>query len=341
MRSWLPSFFLYVLIMTLWFFAPVAVCEETRSLTVAWWNVENLFDTLDDPDTEDDEFIPQGKRGWTPTKLAVKYLRLSHALKMIAAENRNGRYPDILAFAETENRSVVETLLSFLPGHHYAIVYHNSPDPRGIDLALAYDTLTASHIETRPYSVPLDHRSTRDVVLHALSAGTHRFYLLLNHWPSRSLGRAWSEPRRLEAARTARSVLDSLLQADPRSDIVIAGDFNDEPEDRSISDILGSSFKRTEVRQNCAEKLYNCWNETDAPGSYSYRGTWNRIDQVLVSCGLLDQSGLSLASSPFRCFNPDPMARPGSGTPFPTWKGGSYLGGYSDHFPLVLKLEIH
>lgn len=315
-----------------------ARCEEPKTLTVLWWNVENLFDTIDDPQTDDDEFTPQGKKQWTSRKLAVKYLRLSHVIKLASINLNNGSYPDIIALAEVENRHVVKTLLSFLPGHEYEVVHHDSEDPRGIDISLAYNRSSVSVISSRAFRVELEQLRTRDILLYELSLGPHPLYLLLNHWPSRSFSKAWSEPSRTEAARTLRSVIDSLRTIDPYHDIIVAGDFNDEPHNKSISEVLGSVTEKQPVLRACKSKLYNLWAETDAPGSYYYRNTWNRLDQILVSCGLLDSSGIMLQRNPFTCFSPEHIRNPANGSPLPAWKGGRYLGGYSDHFPLILRI---
>jgi len=316
-----------------------ATAAKENQLLFMWWNVENLFDTIDDPLTNDNEFTPEGSRHWTPKRLALKYLRLAHIIKLAGAEKSMNGYPDILALAEVENKQVFRTLLSFLPDHHYHIVYHNSRDPRGIDIALAYNSQSLRHLASRQVKIPLSGKATRDISLHEFTTGNTRFFLIVNHWPSRSLDRKWSEPLRLQAAESARAIVDSLLAQDPASNIIVAGDFNDEPDDPSIRQILRSINDRKKVLGPSPLYLYNCWAQSDVPGSYHYRNRWNRLDQIMVSRSLLDgRRGLQISNSSFSCFRPEQMQEPGSGIPSRTWKGIRHRGGYSDHYPLLLDI---
>ncbi len=321
--------------------AQSAASPDDNHVLIMWWNAENLFDTLDDPLTNDNEFTPEGSRHWTSKRLALKYLRLAHIIKLAGAEHSVSGYPDILALAEVENQHVFRTLLSFLPDHHYRIVYHNSHDPRGIDIALAYNSRALRHVSSQQVKVPLPGKATRDISLHEFTCRNSRFFLILNHWPSRSLDRQWSEPLRLQAATATRAVVDSLLALDPAGNIIVAGDFNDEPEDRSVRQRLRSVNNREQIPATCPACLYNCWAQTDAPGSYHYRNRWNRLDQIMVSRAILEGSrGLMIDENSFTCFRPDHMQEGRSRLPSPTWKGIRYHGGYSDHFPLLLRIAI-
>ena len=305
---------------------------------ILWWNVESLFDTVDDPLTRDSEFTPEGEKRWTEKKLLLKCMRLSHIVKV--ASLKTGGYPEILAFAEVENLSVFNRLLSFLPDHPYKTSYHASNDPRGIDIALAYDPAKLDLLRAVSYKVNLRERNTRDITLYSFSAKKAPFYLLLNHWPSRSLDKAWSEPARLLAARTTRSIIDSLRNTADNVDIIVMGDFNDEPGDRSIQEILDATTDKKTFSLKPTTKLFNCWGMCNEKGSCHFRGQWLKFDQVMVSQGLFDKTGLSMPENAFSCLHIRHMETGSTKRPYATYKGPKYLGGYSDHFPLLFQAEI-
>ncbi len=313
-----------------------AVCGE-RPVTLMWWNVENLFDTRDDPETNDDEFTPSGSKRWTEKKLRLKCMRLSYVVK--AAALKHGGYPDILAFAEVENRDVFRRMLSFLPGHAYKTAYHDSPDRRGIDIAVAYDSTRLTLLGSASRSVTFDGRPSRDISLYRFSSGVSDFHLLLNHWPSRSLDRSWSEPARILAAKTARNMLDSLQAEARQPDIVVMGDFNDEPHDRSVGEVLGAESDRESFLDGPSNALYNCWGDSREKGTYVYRGRWQKLDQIMVSRGLFDRKGFFLPDTAFSCLCLPHMRSGKRGAPWATYRGPVFLGGYSDHFPLLLRIS--
>jgi hypothetical protein len=303
-----------------------------------WWNAENLFDPADDPATEDEEFTPEGKLHWTDKKLELKRERISTVLKAVRANPGYGAVPDLIALAESENRKVFTGTLAAAGLGHYRVAYHESPDPRGIDVGLAWNPRSLSFAGSKAYRVPLENRNTRDVVVAGFSAAGRPLGVVLNHWPSRSFDVAWTERNRIAAARVARHVVDSLRALRPQPAVVVMGDFNDPPESRSVRKVLGSSSERREVRSNPSRLLYNCWGDVPHGGSYVWRGKWERIDQVLVSASLLDGHGLELAKEGFAPFM-FPHMLDASGTKlYPTFEKRKYVGGYSDHLPLLVKI---
>ncbi len=310
-----------------------------NKLTMMWWNVENLFDTVDDPLTRDSEFTPEGKKRWTEKKLLLKCMRISHIVKVAAL--KTGGYPAILAFAEVENLNVFKRLLSFLPDNSYKTAYHASSDPRGIDIALAYDVTKIKLLRAQSYRVNLRERNTRDITLYNFQVDNTPFFLLVNHWPSRSLDQAWSEPLRLQAARTAKTIVDSLREISTEADIVVMGDFNDNPGNTSIQDILQATTDRDAFMKKSIGKLFNCWAESREKGSCYFRSRWLKFDQVMVSAGLFDDRGLTIPADAFSCFHIRHMETGSKSTPYATYKGQRYLGGYSDHFPLLFQAELH
>jgi exonuclease III len=320
------------------------MCKERppQPIVVMWWNVENLFDTHHDPRLDDREFTPEGKLHWTEKKLLLKRLRIAQVFKAIKANREYGKYPDIVAFAETENRQVFAGTLAAIDHAGYVIDYYESPDPRGIDIGLAWNPATVKFTGSKPYTVRLDdnNRGTRYVVAAGFAVSGHPFTVVLNHWPSRSFDAAWTEPKRIAAAKVTRHIVDSLRTRNPLAKIVVMGDFNDAPDNRSVRETLGSSFDRQQVQRSGGRLLYNCWSDTSTPGSYFYRNHWERIDHMLVSTSLLDVKGLSIDKKAFRVFSiPEMFNRSGKGL-YSTYEKGEFAGGYSDHLPLMLKIGI-
>ena len=319
-----------------------AACEtrERPSLLLMWWNVENLFDTRNDPNTDDDEFTPDGQLHWTEKKLLLKRMRIARVFRAIRADRACRKYPDVVAFAESENRQVFEGSLAAIDHAGYLTDYHESPDPRGIDIGLAWNPKTVRFTGSKPYTVPLAGKRTRFIVAAGFTISGHPFSVVLNHWPSRSFDQAWTEPKRIEAAKVARHIVDSLRTRIPKGEIIVMGDFNDEPTSKSIKAVLGSSFDRRLVQGDGLHFLYNCWNDLPSKGSYAYKGHWERIDQILVSAGLLDRNGLCIDKGAFRSFSIPDMLEHSGRKLYSTYEKGKYKGGYSDHLPLLLKVSI-
>lgn len=315
--------------------------ESPQSVIALWWNVENLFDTKNDKYVDDREFTPEGKKHWTDKKMRLKQLRIEQIFREIKQDREYRRYPDIVAFAETENREVFESTLDNIDHANYKIDYHESPDPRGIDIGLAWNPARMEFTGSKPYEVRLESgRGTRYVIVAGFMTSSHPFSVVLNHWPSRSFDAKWSEPKRIAAAKVARHIVDSLATRNPMAEIIVMGDFNDHPNDRSIRAVLGSSFDRDKVLHSENRLLYNCWNDTDAPGTYYFRKRWRRIDQILVSPALLDGKGLQIGRTSFRVFSiPEMYSRPGT-TLYSTFQRGKFKGGFSDHLPLILNIGV-
>lgn len=305
------------------------------------WNVENLYDTLHDDGFDDHEFLPKSERRWD----SRRYLRKQSALAktLLAA---GGLQPvDLIALCEVENDSVLHflcrrTRLARL-GYRYAVT--NSRDRRGIDVALLYQPETFSYIAHEARSVPHDpatQRPTRDL-LHVWGRipNGDTLDVFVAHFPSRRGGAALSEPYRLLAARILRTMADSVSRNRLRPQLVITGDFNDEPHDRSLREILAPSFS---VLTPHAAPLPHDGND-DVEGTYYFRGEWSRIDQMLVSPGLLRSHApmhTTLRDIHILCFPPllESLSSGFGHKPFRTYLGPFYHGGVSDHLPLVLDL---
>lgn len=305
------------------------------ALTVAFYNVENLFDTVDDRTINDNEFLPASGKQWNTEKYHTKLNNLGYLIKQIS---RSGEKPDLLGLAEVENRKVLEDLIRHneMPG--YGIVHDDSPDRRGIDVALLYNMEALKVIAHRSVNVPLTTGNpTRDILYAVMVTNDNDIlHVLVNHWPSRSGGHAKSAPRRLEAAAVAKNLVDSLLSLDTLTQIIVMGDFNDGPSDPSVAEILDAG----DHKNNTLFNPYLALSGT-GKGSYLYRGKWMMIDQIVISRGLWDYSSLDYIPESGTVFD-KPWLRQQTGKykeyPLRTFGGQNYLGGYSDHFPVVIEL---
>ncbi len=340
MRKTLHCIFLLFIAMSGFSAHLEAGTAQSERVLFMWWNVENLFDTLNDPVTRDEEFTPSGSMNWTEKKLALKQMRIRYLLSAIEAHPKYAKYPDILAFAEVENRTVFLNTLQGLKGVSYSVIYHDTADPRGIDIGLAFNPGTITASGSKAYSLKSQGLLTRKIVVAGFSAKGHPFHVILNHWPSRAFDSAWSEQKRLLAASVARHIIDSLQVRTPGADIIVMGDFNDEPQNRSLSEVLGSSFNRQKAKAGANRLLYNCWSGYSGIGSYFFHNHWQRIDQILLSRGMLDNKGLTFREGDFSCFHLSRMMDPSGKKPWPTYEKRLYRGGYSDHLPLLLKARI-
>lgn len=314
--------------------------ETPSSLTVAFYNVENLFDAVDDPaNAGDDEFTPLGRLGWTDERLERKLEDLARVIR--AMDDYAGI--DILGVAEVENRAVLDRLVGeFLPAGQYSVVHAESEDERGIDVALLYRASAARATGHRMHRVDLGDDRTRPILEVSFEREGKPFTVLVNHWPSRSGGQSESEPKRLAAARTAARVLDSLYALDASADIILMGDLNDEPGDRSVVDALGARGYGDGELDARMINLAAPVAAADTIGSYLYRGEWETIDQIMLSRGALDQRGLVMIEPSQTIFTPefirDPKADALHRPAYRTYRGPQYIGGVSDHFPVLVRI---
>ncbi|MCE2503358.1 MAG: endonuclease/exonuclease/phosphatase family protein [Chlorobi bacterium] len=320
--------------------SPVNVDAEI--LTIGFYNVENLFDPIDDPKTADDDFMPTGKMKWTSERFDTKLENLARAIRLI--NDNNG--PDILGLCEVENRFVLERLTNeFLPEGIYGIVHTDSPDGRGIDVALIYRKSMMLYKGMKLHKVPLPsvERPTRGILEVTLEKGGKFLTVLVNHWPSRSGGKVQTEPKRVIAATTAASVIDSLTSHNPNADIVMIGDFNDEPSDASIRERLrGLEYPDGQEFDGRMINLAVRPSRVDTIGSYLYRDSWLVLDQIMVSPGVLDENGLILRDRAMTIFHPEFLrdyhpSQPLNPPRRTFVRGTLYIGGTSDHFPVFAR----
>ena len=316
--------------------------EPGDAVFIASWNVENLFDTDDDPKTNDVEFTPESKKQWTEDRLEHK---LNNLTKVINYMN-DGCGPDIIGFEEVENINVLKRLSYKMPDRDYIICHRDSPDRRGIDASLIYDRNVFDIVDLVPIHVKIPTGyPTRDILhvtlLHKKSKT--KLHVFVNHWPSRSGGEEKSEPNRIAVAKYLRAVVDSLMKRNSDRQIICIGDFNDEPNNQSIEKILKADDFDCSPKKYKNSQLLNLAYEdfNEGIGSYLYKTDWNMIDQIIISNGLFDGKNLEYKCGSFEVVKPEFMQEKEgkrTGAPKPTYEGNKYIGGYSDHFPVGAKL---
>lgn len=310
---------------------------------IVFYNTENFFDTLNDSLTADDEFTPEGGRHWTYSKYKSKTGNLYKTLIALGSWTP----PDLIGLCEVENRKVLDDLVNNTPlsKYRYRIIHANSPDKRGIDVAILYNTDRIHIFEFRYFGIGKAGLFTRDILYCRAGLGNDTCHFLVNHWPSRSAGQIETEPDRLAASSRLRSIVDSLFHGSSKAKIVILGDFNDEPEDVSLLQALQA---KTDIRNVQTDYLYNL---SLAPvngkvkGTVKFRGEWTLFDQVIVSGSLLGSlKGLHVQPDDFHIFDEPFLLMPDEQfngfKPFRTYNGYKYQGGFSDHLPVFVDINF-
>lgn len=319
---------------------------SSNTVTVSFYNVENLFDIKDNPQTNDNDFTPEGKLQWDQTRYSQKIEKLAKVISSI--DSVNNTFPVIIGLCEVENRAVLEDLVRSpqIKAANYEIIHRDSPDPRGIDNALLYQSrfFELDHYETIHVSLPdTSSPRTRDILYVKGFAAGDTLHIYVNHWSSRSGGEKESEHKRLLAARILRSEVDKILINNNNAKVIIIGDMNDEPTNKSIQQVLLATNNATSGN---SLELYNMMAnlKKEGKGSYNYRGQWNMLDNIIVSHGLLNsQKGLGCKPGDADIFSAEWMMfeHPKNGkTPNRTYGGENYYGGFSDHLPVYLKLRV-
>ncbi len=316
-------------------------------ITIGFYNVENLFDAEDDPSTADGDFLPQGRYNWTEEKYQEKLKRIAHVISQLGDSDG----PEILGLAEIENKEVMEDLVaqSSISGK-YSFIQEDSPDPRGIDVALMYDPeiFMLEYKESIRVEFPENPDiKTRDILFVQGTIADEPITFVVNHWPSRRNGQVETEPKRLLVANKVRDKLDELMEEDGESNIILMGDFNDDPINKSIKEVIGAKTNVNKVKE---DGFYNATAgllDRNTSGTLTFRGEWNLFDQFLVSEDLLHTPGkIKYVSRSASIYNPEFLRVGGSSRAKNNPRRGIFRGdfqerGYSDHFPVYLKLIIN
>jgi predicted extracellular nuclease len=310
---------------------------------IANWNLENLFDTVDDPGKDDSEFTPTGAKQWDQEKLNLKFSKLAAVINSMNSD----KGPDLLGVEEVEHKSLLDTLINnYLNIKNYKVAYAESPDERGIDVGLIYNSDLFKLISIKADTVNLPKNDKTRLILNVIlkTKNGDQLFIFVNHWPSRRGGEKESEINRIIAASILRVEVNKILLTNANSKILILGDFNDEPGNKSVSETLKAmDFDCSNLSSIGSLNLYNLAYKdfTEDKGTILYQSDWNLIDQIIISGNLLRNN---YECNSFEIYKPEfLLTRTGKykGSAFPTYGNkGKYLGGYSDHFPVIAKFRL-
>ena len=292
--------------------------KQYRVGAIGFYNFENLFDIEDDPAIRDEEYTPNGSRNWTEELYQTKLDNLA---------------------------KVVSEMGTDLTPDGMSLLHFDSPDRRGIDVALLYQPKYFKVEQAQAIPVEIfegngDRKYTRDVLFVSGKFDQDLIHVFVNHWPSRSGGAAASQAYRNAAAMEVKLVCDSLLLADPKAKIVIMGDLNDDPSSPSVKKVLNAKYKPKALKGPGFFNPMHAYFKKGI-GTLAYRDAWNLFDQIIISEGLLNSSESGYQYYKAQIFSPKYLyQKTGNfkGYPFRTFGGNTYLGGYSDHFPVYIFL---
>ncbi|BDD09551.1 endonuclease [Fulvitalea axinellae] len=323
---------------------------KAKALTVGFYNMENLFDIYDDPATRDSEYTPEGKNNWTKERYQRKLTNMATVISKIGADELGSRHgaPSILGICEAENLKVIEDLVSQpeLKSKNYGIVHQDSPDRRGIDVALLYKKkdFVVENARWAPLKIKSDEGEeffTREqlVVSGKLENG-EELHVIVNHWPSRYGGEKRSRPKRNAAADLTRSLVDSISAVKPGAKIVVMGDLNDDPDNASVKKHLRTKGDRKKLQEGDLYNPYETYFKKGI-GTLAYRDNWNLFDQLILTQPLIDKNSGGYYLMKAKIFNKKFLKQQEGrykGYPWRTFAGGRYSGGYGDHFPVYMIL---
>lgn len=312
-----------VLFSTLLFFTIGCAVSQKKTESIAFYNVENLFDTQDGPN-DDAEFLPEAKNQWSKERYEEK---LSHIRKVLGDLS----YPMLVGFCEIENEGVLKALISGDQNlSNFGTVHYESPDARGIDVGFIYNKSKLSVLSSGKirFTLPGDSEpKSRDIVWGKFLSKKDTLFALVNHWPSRRTDD--SEPKRIKAAESARVFIDSVLKVNPNAKIVFMGDLNDHPSDKAPQ--LISAKLNPMISKACGE----------FGGTHQYKNEWDVLDHIMVSPGFQKGKLKALANSgKIHSFPYLIEEYKGNKQPFRTYVGAKYLGGYSDHLPVSIQVKM-
>lgn len=321
-------------------FSPFGSVEKRKLFTIAFYNLENLFDTEDDPRKLDDDFTPKGKKKWTRKRYKKKLHKLAKTIARLGRKTTK-MSPVLIGVAEVENKSVIRDLLKAAPLRdlEYDAIHFDSPDERGIDTALIYnkdhfEPLFSKPIELQVFNNNGDRDLTRDILYVHGKLNDEEVHLFVNHWPSRRAGQDETAYKRKSAAETLLSYMEDIESKSSDPNYIVMGDFNDGPKSESILHLAGG------------KNLYNPMAKLATPerGSANYRRSWSLFDQILVSHSFFNYEQGTHSFAHANIFDEHFLTEwegRYKGNPFRTYVGKKYKGGYSDHFPVFIQLTYN
>jgi predicted extracellular nuclease len=309
--------------------------------TIAFYNLENLFDTINDPNKNDEDFLPSGKYKWNSDKYLKKQDSIAKIISKLGRK-KSKNAPSIVGLCEIENKQVVEDLINRkgLKEHSYGVVQIEGPDKRGIDVALIYrkDHFKYEKASARElwFNNTYEGFATRNQLIVEGEIAGEKIALIVNHWPSRRSDSRYRE----EAAKLNRSIIDSLRRINHELHIITMGDLNDDPTDASVIKELnaGGLEDVKSKKKDLFNPMYDLFK--DGKGTLAYRGKWNLFDQIILTPEFLSENNQLKFVKAEICEIPELINSSGryKGYPFRSFVAGRYIGGYSDHLPVVIYL---
>jgi len=336
-----------ILLILVFLFFQKANCQKQlyKTAIVAFYNLENFYDTIHNPAINDTEFFPNSEKHYNTAVYLTKTSHLATVISQIGTDvNADG--PALLGVAEIENDTVLNDLINepALLKRHYHFIHYDSPDPRGVDVALIYNpkyfTVDTSYRLRVKLQSGKYYFFTRDILYVKGKLNGETVHILVNHWPSRLGGEQRSEGSREAAAAIAKKQIDLILKNDSTAKIILMGDLNDDPVNASVAKVLGAKANMADVKQN---DLYNPWVDLykKGIGTIAFGDAWGLFDQIILSYEWLDKKQDGFFFYQPHVFNKDfMMENTGRYKSYPmrTWDGNNYRGGYSDHFPSYIIL---
>ena len=327
-------------------FSVATLYAQEKPYSVVFYNLENLFDIYDDPETHDEEFTPSGVKQWNEIKYQKKLTNMERVLFDIAKIQKD--YPIVIGVSEIENRTVLEDLISQpnLKGANYRICHYDSPDARGVDVAFLYRSDVfklegSDNIKLKVEELP--NFRTRDLVVMWGTIEGEPFYFLVSHWPSRLGGKEASQFKRDACARQIRQIKDSLLRENPATKVIVMGDFNDDATDASIVKTMGAKDKGKELVEGDFFNPYNAMLRAGL-GTLAYQDAWNLFDNICVTENLVNAKSGELKLIKGNKYYGNIFTRPYmlqqegqyKGYPLRTFVTNNFQNGFSDHFPVYI-----
>lgn len=306
--------------------------------TIAFYNIENLFDIYDDEQTNDDDFLPTSTKKWTKKRYRKKIYKLGSAIVRIGFESCD-EPPALVGLAEVENDMVLKDLINSqdLSEYNYGFVHYDSNDERGIDVALLYNRDEFAVESSETFSIDIETPEgerdfTRDILLVSGILDGDSIHVIVNHWPSRRNGEDGSSYKRIVAAKKLLEIIADLKGRYENPKIIILGDFNDNPNDDSVTYLIKN--------EDLFNPMENLW--TSKRGSQNHDFRWNLFDQIIMSNNLLESRQNHYSFDSANIFDDKFVTQHHGkykGQPFRTYVGTKYMGGFSDHFPVYVQLK--
>lgn len=307
-------------------------------LTVAFYNVENLFDTVNDVYTNDSDYTPKGKLAWDFRRYYKKIKKISYVISQIGKES-SSNLPALVGLVEVENTKVLDDLVNHknLVNYGYRCVHFDSSDRRGIDTALLFRDAFFDPVDSKIYPLNFLNEDgiieySRDILLVSGFLNNELIHIIVNHWPSRREGTKETEEKRIAAAQVVNTIILEVTEKDAEAKFIIMGDFNDNPTSTSIEKHLVTEYFFNPMKAFYEKGL----------GTLTFQKQWFLFDQIIMSKNFLDKNTTTNYFLKANIFNKKWLQVPKGklkGSPHRTYIGPWYKGGFSDHFPVYINLK--